>query len=203
MMLRPFVTLSALLFFYQCISQEIATFNLGWNHVTLRFLEKKKENSAKPDAERIQNTIDAFHESIKYYEDQLMIDTSSLRYSFLRKIMMESNLKLSGKFIIVESVLSGELIEIYNYLIVTSEGKSMVNKYKYTKQNWVLEKKWEIDSSELPDLFEQKDNKRGSGSNQDDIIVTYFNKFRAKSYFFMPFTLNNDNFYVKLVSSKI
>ena len=203
MILRSLITLSILFLSNLCISQELATFNLGWNHVTLKFLEKKKGNSVKSDIEKIQNTIDAFRESIKYYDDQLSIDTSSPRYSFLKKIATEFEIKLNGKFIIVETVLSGEVNRIYNYLIIPSEDRSTINKFRYTKQGWQIEEKWQVASIELPDLFDQKDNKRGSGSNEDDIIVTYFNSLRAKSYFFMPFTLSYDNFYVKLASSKL
>ncbi len=165
-----------------------------WNVITLESLNNQI-NKAKNEKEKFmyENRKSAF-KTFMSIPNNGKTNTNSIRFQFLKTIYDKRT--LVNDFFVVEANQSGERMEIRSFLILTNKNKlDSAVFYSFDDGRWK-----EMSSKSLSSIYngrEKLDLKRttyGEGFNNDDIIVSHFDKENIKSsefYLFGTILKNN------------
>ena len=161
---------------------------VNWNKSTLSSLNSHIISATDSSEKSLyKNRLLAFKSFIGIDGDN-DINTESLRYQFLKMISLDV---ADNDFAIIEANTSGEVVELRNYLI--TPGKKNVDVYDFIERQWIKSKTEKIALSENHNLGSYF-TKFGSGINQDDVIVTFFNKeqvYASEYYIFTTLSKSN------------
>jgi len=169
---------------------------LTWNKATFNSFYKQIKSTGDPE-NRYKNELSAFKEYIAISSDN-EINKNSIRYEFLKEL--QENMS-DLDFYIIESNRSGEEVEIRNY-VVYFKGDLVKEAfiYRYLKGKWVKNKLNEINLKINPDLSVKR---YGEGSNEGNVIITRFIKYKVDvSDFFLYTTLFKESTFFKILMLK-
>lgn len=170
-----------------------------WNKSTLLTLTGHIQSSQdSTEKETYSNRLLAFKAFVEI-RDYTDIKFNSIRHQFLRELLKSKH--QNGNFYIIEANRSGESVEILNYVVfLDDQNIDHTSVYTFANDMWVRGA-----DIKITDLLVNKDLKSqlvnfGSGINQDDVIVTSFNKYKVMdSEYFLYGTLSNKSWIKKIL----
>lgn len=170
---------------------------VSWNKSTLSSLNNHIISATDSSEKSLyKNRLLAFKSFIDIDGDN-DVNTESIRYQFLKMISLDV---AGDNFAIIEANSSGEVVELRNYLITPD--KKNIDVYNFIDRQWVKSKTEKVAlsvSNNLNSYF----TKFGSGVNQDDVIVTSFNKEEVDaSEYYLFTTLSKSNPWEKVLLLK-
>ena len=116
------------------------------------------------------------------------VNHKSIRYKFLIDIPLTDDMDI---FYIIETLNSGESVELINYVV--NPAKGIVTVYQFINGKWIksISEKISIDKNiNLNNYI----TKYGTGFNQENIIITsFYNKKAIDSKYFIYFSMKNLN----------
>lgn len=121
----------------------------------------------------------------------------SLRYKFLRAISQSK--KLNSHFFIIESQSDGEVVQLTNYLISNSNGKSHITIYSYTHNEWKRIRQTAIKEMELHMELKNKFLVSSNGINSTNVTLTEFNNNNIATRYYIPLSIEKSNPLVTLI----
>jgi len=167
------------------------TFNLdtvftSWNNATLLSLKNEVKMAESDKVKKVyENSLLAFKSFIDIKEGN-KVNPKSIRYKFLKDIPLTEDM---SAFYIIETISSGESVELRNYVI--NPAKGIVTVYQFINGKWIKSISEKISFNENVNLNSYV-AKFGTGFNQDDIIITSFNNKKAvDSKYFVYSTMKN------------
>lgn len=152
---------------------------ISWNKATFQSLERKSK--LMPDSVQraaYENRASVFEEylSIKNLGD---VNNKSIRYRFLDKVFL--GLKDKGEFFIIEANTSGAMVQLRNFVVYPySTNDVHIDIYLEGLSGWFKKAEIKNLNCSINDLVEGNILKVAHGVNNDDIIVTKFERNKVK-----------------------
>jgi hypothetical protein len=163
----------------------------AWNIMTINSIRKNLKESAEPVPRgKYENILMAFKIS-NGIDGTAIGNSNSARSLFIDKL--KQNKENVDTFYIVETVTSGERIEIRNIVIYPlTSGGCKINIYDYLQGSWNLISRLDNIPISPPKVLQIPPAIYGTGYNNDPIIITAFvnNKISTSNYY-LYYTLPN------------
>lgn len=163
---------------------------VAWNKAT--YLSLTKERAKATDSSKRHQYEDRI-EDLKYIftnKDLDAIDSGSLRYQFLRKLSKDIG---DGQriFYVIEANQNGAKVLLRDFVVYfNAPNQVSVDVYVFGRDGWFKQAEVKKMSCTILDGFEKNYAKLGHGFNEDDVIITKFEKNTVKySEYFLSATL--------------
>jgi|HubBroStandDraft_2_1064218.scaffolds.fasta_scaffold27792_3 hypothetical protein len=162
----------------------------AWNRAT--YISLNKESTAATDSsqrQKYENRLEVLRDT--YVDTRAeRIDSGSLRYQILRKIFAESG-EAKMDFYVIEANNSGAKILLRDFVVYPrTHHEFSTDVYIYGRDGWFKQAEVKNLNCDIVDGFEGNYAKFGHGFNEDDVIITKFEKNIVKySEYFLSGTL--------------
>jgi len=172
-----------------------------WNNRTIGSLERQiKSSSDSVVKSRYENRRSVIEEywSIK---DQMRVNVESIRYKFLKKILLQQKNKGVSKFYVIEANESGSKVILRNFVVyIDSLNNANIEFYININQEWQKQGKCILNNFHIEYELENSIAKLRKGVNNDDIIVTKFEDNHVQeSEYFLYGTLSNASSIIRVL----
>ena len=163
---------------------------VAWNKATYLSLNQEKTRAADSSEQQdYENRI----ENLKYIfvaKGHGIIDSESLRYQFLRKLNEDIGDR-KGSFYVIEANQNGAKVLFRDYVVyLNSSHEVSVDVYIFGRDGWFKQAEAKSLTCNIVDGFNRNHVKFGHGFNDDDVIISKFEKNTVKySDYFLSGTL--------------
>lgn len=194
-MIKSFIFVTLATIASTCSQKKVANVNLfdidqtftEWNKLTFKNLQiALKKSVTLEDSATFENRIISFLSYLEIQSDSQLKNRHSIRYQFLTDIAADPIAQ--NNMYIIEVQNSGERTEIKNFVLqVQNKQIVKVGTWIYDNREWIRTSSKSDQSLENANMLPNNLVYNNQGSNDDEVIVSQFNKFKIVESIYFPY----------------